>query len=130
MESIASRSGYRLGQTQFAGTFIIHGEPVKLKEAFIMENSRVYIPLRESVALLGGTLKQEPGTGALVITIGSYTVTHKPLTDQAVVNGKSVQMIASLKENGRLYLPLGSMPGLFGLQLKWTPQEHTVIFQN
>lgn len=130
MESIASRSGYRLGQTQFAGTFIIHGEPVKLKEAFIMENSRVYIPLRESVALLGGTLKQEPGTGALVITIGSYTVTHKPLTDQAVVNGKSVQMIASLKENGRLYLPLGSMPGLFGLQLKWTPQEQTVIFQN
>ncbi|WNS41133.1 L,D-transpeptidase family protein [Paenibacillus sp. MMS20-IR301] len=130
MASLASASGYRLGQKQFAGTFMIDGAAVKLNEPLIMENGRVYLPLRESVALLGGTLQQEAGSGALIITIGSYTAIHKPLADLAVVNGKNVKMIASLKQDGRLYLPLGSLPALFGLQLKWEPQEQTVFFQN
>lgn len=130
MESIASANGYSLGQNQFAGTFIIHGQAVKLKQQLFIENSRVYIPLRESVAVLGGTLQQEAGTGALIITIGNYSVTHKPLTGQAIVNGKAVTISSSINKNGLLYLPLGSLPGLFGLQLKWAPQERTVTFQS
>ncbi|KAI7259981.1 hypothetical protein KC345_g10169 [Hortaea werneckii] len=126
MESIASANGYSLGQNQFAGAFIIQGEVVKVKELFVMENSRVYIPLRESVALLGGTLKQEAGTGALIITIGGYTVVHTPLSERANVNGTTVAMLASRSVNGRLYIPLGSLTPLFGLPFTWNAKEGAV----
>lgn len=128
MESIASKAGYALGHKVFAGTFIIHGETVKLKDPFVEEDSKVFIPLRESVALLGGTLKLQPGTGALIITIGDHTVVHKPLTAQAVVNGKAVAMTASRLESSRLLIPLDSVTGLFGLQFTWKPQGQTVTF--
>lgn len=128
MEGIASKAGYSLGKTMFAGTFVIHGEPVKLKDSLLLQDSRVFIPLRESVTVLGGTLKQEPGTGALIITIGNHSVTHKPLTDQAVVNGRSVKIPASRNVNNKLLIPLSSLPGLFGLQFTYDAQAKTVTF--
>lgn len=128
MESIASKAGYTLGHNVFAGTFILHGEAVKLKDPFVEENSQIFIPLRESVALLGGTLKQQPGTGALMITIGDRTVIHKPQTAQAVVNGKTVTITASRLKNSRLLIPLESLTGLFGLPYTWKSKDHTVIF--
>ncbi|WP_074083204.1 MULTISPECIES: L,D-transpeptidase family protein [Paenibacillus] len=128
LDSIAANNGYSLGVTAFAGTFIINGKPLKLKDDLILENSRVFVPLRETVALLGGTLKPQAGTGALEITIGKRTVTHKPLTTQAVVQGQTLSMIASKNVNNRLYLPLGSLTELFGLSFKWSKQEATVTF--
>lgn len=119
MENIASKAGYLLGQKSFAGTFIINGETVKLKTPFVEDNSRIYIPLREAVSLLGGTLKQEAGTGALIITIGSRTVIHTPLSANAAVNGTTVAMLASRKVNGSLYIPLGSLTPLFGIPFTW-----------
>ncbi|KWX79248.1 L,D-transpeptidase family protein [Paenibacillus jilunlii] len=128
LESIAVKSGYSIGSTTFAGTFIINGKPSKLKNDFVVENSRVFVPLRETVALLGGTLTKDAGTGALVITIGNRTVTHKPLTAQAVVQGTTISMTASKNVNNRLYLPLGSLTELFGLSFKWSKQDATVTF--
>ncbi|MEC0170392.1 L,D-transpeptidase family protein [Paenibacillus graminis] len=128
LESIAVKSGYSIGSTTFAGTFIIKGKASKLKNDFVLENSRVFVPLRETVALLGGTLTQDAGTGALVITIGNRTVTHKPLTAQAVVQGTTKSMTASKNVNNRLYLPLGSLTELFGLSFKWSMQDATVTF--
>ncbi|MEK5235206.1 L,D-transpeptidase family protein [Paenibacillus sp. FSL L8-0470] len=128
METIASKAGYTLGHKVFAGTYIIHGESVKLKDPFVVEDSKVFIPLRESVALWGGTLKLQPGTGALIITIGDHTVIHKPQTAQAVVNGKVVAMTASRLESSRLLIPLDNVTGLFGLQFTWKPKEQTVTF--
>ncbi|MNC51181.1 hypothetical protein D3C75_1004630 [compost metagenome] len=112
----------------FAGTFIIDGKPLKLKDHFVLENSRVFVPLRETVALLGGTLTQDAGTGVLIITIGNRTVAHRPLTAQAVVQGRTISMTASKNVNNRLYLPLGSLTELFGLSFKWSKQDATVTF--
>ncbi|MNO16806.1 putative L,D-transpeptidase YkuD [compost metagenome] len=128
LESIAAKSGYSLGFTMFAGTFIIDGKPLKLKDHFVLENSRVFVPLRETVALLGGTLTQDAGTGVLIITIGNRTVAHRPLTAQAVVQGRTISMTASKNVNNRLYLPLGSLTELFGLSFKWSKQDATVTF--
>lgn len=128
MESLAVKNGYSLGTATFVGSFVIDGKAVKLKDEFVVENSRVFVPLKESVALLGGTLQQDPGTGALIITIGNRTAMHKPLTTQATVNGTTVAMTASKNVNNRLYLPLGSLTELFGLQFKWSKQEATVTF--
>lgn len=126
MESIASAKGYSLGLSQFAGIFIIGGEAVQVKENFVMESSRVYIPLRESAALLGATLKQEAGTGALIITSGHHSVVHKPLSGKALVNGKAVPMLPSRNVNGRLYIPLGSLTQFFGLSFTWNAKERAV----
>lgn len=109
-----------------AGAFIVEGETVKVKDSFVMENSRVYIPLRESVALLGGSLTQEPATGSLIIKIGNYTAVHKPLSGKARVNGKEVTILASQNINGRLYIPLSSLTPLFGLSFTWNAKEGTV----
>ncbi|WP_019913057.1 L,D-transpeptidase family protein [Paenibacillus sp. HW567] len=128
MESLAVNSGYSLGSTTIAGSFVIDGKAVKLKDEFVLENSRVFVPLKESVALLGGTLQQDPGTGSLIITIGNRTAVHKPLTNQATVNGTTVAITASKNVNNRLYLPLGSLTDLFGLQFKWSKQKSTVTF--
>lgn len=126
MESIATKNGYSVGSKMFAGAFELDGVTTKLKDPFLMDNSRVFVPLRESVALLGGTLQSKAGTGALLITIGNRTVAHQPLSDQAVVNGKTLTIPASRNENGRLMIPLSILPELFGIQVQWSSQSQSV----
>mgnify|MGYP001194430636 CR=1 FL=1 len=130
MEHIAIKNGYPLGSKTFAANLIINGVSTRLKDSFVLDHSRVFIPLRESVALLGGTLQQDERTGALIITLGKYKVTHQPLSSTAVVNGKSVTMLPSRTENNRLLIPLGSLPELFGIQVKWNPQAESVTILN
>lgn len=126
MENIASSAGYVLGQKSFAGSFIINGKTVELNAPFIEDNFRIYIPLREAVSLLGGTLQQEAGTGALIITVGGRSVIHKPLSANAAVNGITVAMLASRNVNGRLYIPLNSLTPLFGLPFTWDAKKAAV----
>jgi hypothetical protein len=126
MERIASKNGYPLGNKLVPGTFIVGGVSVKQKDPFVVEQSRVYIPLKEFVSLTGGTLQRDDRTGELTITAGGRKITHKPLTGKAVVNGKPVDMLPSKNVNNRLLIPLGSVPALFGLQVKWNPQAQSV----
>ncbi|WP_342548552.1 L,D-transpeptidase family protein [Paenibacillus sp. FSL P2-0089] len=126
MAGIAEKNGYRLGSTMIAGAFVKGGEKLPVKNSFLLEDSRVYIPLSESVKLLGGSLMQEAGTGALIITIGKKTAVHKPLSTKAKVNGKTVEMLASKSVDGRLYIPLGSLTPLFGLPFTWNAKEGAV----
>ncbi|WP_339222695.1 L,D-transpeptidase family protein [Paenibacillus sp. FSL H8-0332] len=126
MAGIAEKNGYRLGSTMIAGAFVKGGEKLPVKNSFLLEDSRVYIPLSESVKLLGGSLMQEAGTGALIITVGKNTAVHKPLSTKAKVNGKTVVMLASKSIDGRLYIPLGSLTPLFGLPFTWNAKDGVV----
>lgn len=126
MASIAEKNGYRLGSKMIAGTFIKNGEKTKVKDSFLLEDSRVYIPLKETVALLGGSLQQEAGTGALIITVGKYTAVHKPLSESAKVNGRTVKMLASKRVDGRIYIPLGSLTQVLGVPFTWNAQDGAV----
>ncbi|QUL56009.1 L,D-transpeptidase family protein [Paenibacillus tritici] len=126
MAGIAEKNGYRLGSTMFAGAFIRGGQKLPVKDSFLLEDSRVYIPLRESVMLLGGSLMQEKGTGSLIIHIGKNTAVHRPLSNTAKVNGKTVAMLPSKSVDGRLYIPLGSLTPLFGLPFTWSAKEAAV----
>ncbi|WP_340021674.1 L,D-transpeptidase family protein [Paenibacillus sp. FSL K6-1096] len=126
MASIAEKNGYRLGSKMIAGSFIRNGEKTKVKDSFLLEDSRVYIPLRETVALLGGSLQQQAGTGAIVITVGKYTAIHKPLSESAQVNGKAVKMLASKRVDGRVYIPLGSLTQLLGVPFTWNAKDGAV----
>ncbi|WP_246317415.1 L,D-transpeptidase family protein [Paenibacillus agri] len=126
MESIAVNHGYAVGKTLVPGTFIVGGVSTKLQEPFVVEQSRVYVPLKELVTLSGGTMNRNAGTGELTIAIGNRSVTHKPLSDKAVVNGTSVTMLPSRNVNDRLLIPLSSVPALFGINVKWNPQQQSV----
>lgn len=126
MENIAAKNGYAVGSKRFAGVIEVDGVTTKLNDPFILDNSRVFIPLRESVALLGGSLQSEPGTGALLITIGNRTVTHKPLSDKAIVNGKSITILPSRNENNRLLIPLSVLPDLFSIPVQWDSQAKVI----
>ncbi|WP_025689204.1 L,D-transpeptidase family protein [Paenibacillus zanthoxyli] len=125
MESIARKNGYILGTNTFAGTIAVNGAATKLSQPFILENSRVYVPLRETASVLGAKLGLD-SEGALTITMGSRTASHKPLADYATVNGAKVGMLASRNESGTLMIPLSSVPLLFGVQIKWTGSSGTV----
>ncbi|WP_052410092.1 L,D-transpeptidase family protein [Paenibacillus durus] len=125
MESIARKYGYVLGTNTFAGTIVVNGGATKLSQPFILENSRVYVPLRETASVLGAKLGLD-SEGALTITMGSRAASHKPLADYATVNGAKVAILASRNENGTLMIPLSSVPLLFGVQIKWTGSSSTV----
>ncbi|AHV96016.1 L,D-transpeptidase family protein [Paenibacillus sabinae] len=125
MESIARKYGYILGTNTFAGTIAVNGVATKLSQPFILENSRVYVPLRETATVLGAKLGLD-AEGALTITKGTRTASHKPLTDYAIVGGTKAAMLASRNENGTLMIPLSSVPLLFGVQIQWTGSSGTV----
>ncbi|GGG00312.1 hypothetical protein GCM10010912_51480 [Paenibacillus albidus] len=129
METLATNNGYKLGSKSFAGSIMLNGVSTKLKDPFMLKNSRVYVPLRESVAVLGGTLQRDAASGALIITAFGRTVKHVPLTGKATVNGKTVTMIPSLDENNRLMLPLGSLPALLGLDVEWKAGSKTAVIK-
>ncbi|MBT2291018.1 L,D-transpeptidase family protein [Paenibacillus albidus] len=129
METLATNHGYKLGSKSFAGSIMLNGVSTKLKAPFMLKNSRVYVPLRESVAVLGGTLQRDAASGALIITAFGRTVKHVPFTGKATVNGKTVTMIPSLNENNRLMLPLGSLPALLGLDVEWKAGSKTAVIK-
>ncbi|MFD1775863.1 L,D-transpeptidase family protein [Paenibacillus rhizophilus] len=126
MESIARKYGYVLEQKTVDGTIVINnGTAIKLSSPFLVKDSRVYVPLRETASVLGAKLGLD-SEGALTITAGGRTASHKPLTDYATVNGTKVSMLASRNESGTLMIPLSSVPLLFGVQIQWTGSSSTV----
>lgn len=126
MESIAVKHGYPVGKSLIPGTFIVNGKSTKLKDPFVVEQSRVFIPLTELVALTGGSISRNAASGELTIAIGGRKVTHQPLSGKASVNGNPVTILSSKNVNNRLMIPLSSVPVLFGLQVKWNPQQQSV----
>jgi len=126
MESIAALHGYYLGGTMFAGTLSYNGVAAELKQQLVMDNSRIYLPLRESIALLGGRVNWNADEELLTITRGERTVTHKPLSDTAQVNGRPVAIIPSFKHNNTVMFPLKNFPELLGVQVKWDAATKTV----
>lgn len=126
MQSIAVKSGYPLGQTLVAGSFVRDGETIIPQSPFLIEQSRVFVPLRETVTLLGGSVNIDAASGDIVMKLGRHTVTHQPLGYTANVDGKSVAMLPSRNVGGRLYLPLSSLAPLFGIVPAWNPQAKAV----
>ncbi|WP_150265527.1 L,D-transpeptidase family protein [Paenibacillus tepidiphilus] len=125
MKEIAKRHGYPLGKMTFAGAITAGGTTVQLEQPFLLEQSRVYVPLREAAGVVGAVLGQEAG-GALVITRGGHRAVLKPLADTVTVNGEVQKMLPTRYLSGRLMLPLSAFPQVFGVQFKWDQTSKTV----
>ena len=126
MESLASKNGYVLGRTLFAGTLIFNDVSTKLNQPLVMENSRLYVPLRELMKLLGGEVKWNNQEEMLTLKWGDRTINYKPLNSTATVNGKAIAILPSLNQNNSVMIPLKNIPELLGVQVKWNAQLKTV----
>ncbi|MGF7050516.1 hypothetical protein J2T13_005065 [Paenibacillus sp. DS2015] len=129
-EQIAINHGKLPTVKVFAGKLIIDGKKNTLKEPLVLEDSRVYIPLRESIKLLGANLQWNNKTETIAMVINGRTITHKPLTNQATVDGKNVKIIASRYQGETVMLSLKSLLQLSGLQGKWDSKSKAAIINN
>lgn len=127
---IAEKHGYSTGLNKFDGTLVINGEQVKLEEKLMMMSGRIYIPMRACFELLGGNVLWNSKTGTVQINIGDRTITHKALSDKAVVNEKLIDMTASLYQGNTLMLPLRNISEISGFTVKWDSTTSTVYISS
>lgn len=129
-EEIARNSGYRLGEQKFEGRLLIDNKEADLRNDTILYDSRIYIPLRACIELLGGEVLWNNQTKTATIKIGSRTVVHRALSDQAAVNGKSVKITASKYRDNSLMLPLRNFSELSGYSVQWDGATNTVSIRS
>lgn len=129
-EEIARNSGYRLGEQKFEGRLLIDNKEADLRNDMILYDSRIYIPLRACIELLGGEVLWNNQTKTATLRIGSRTIVHQALTGQATVNGKTVKITASRYRDDSLMLPLRNFSELSGYSVQWDGTTNTVSIRS
>ncbi|GGN97830.1 L,D-transpeptidase family protein [Saccharibacillus kuerlensis] len=126
-EQIAAKNGYSLNVTdKFTGKVFVNGKLQTVKDDILMIDSRLYMPLREGLELLGGTVNWNAKTMTVTSKVGSKTIVHKAKSSTAKVNGKSVNMTASRFVGNKLYIPLRDVSKLSGYTVKWYGKDNMV----
>lgn len=125
-KDIAQKSGYRIGEQKFEGRLLIDNREAALRNDIVLYDSRIYIPLRACIELLGGEVLWNDQTKTATIKIGTRTIVHKALSEQAVVNGKNVKITASKNRENSLMLPLRNFSELSGYTVQWDGTSNTV----
>ncbi|MGN7356465.1 L,D-transpeptidase family protein [Paenibacillus sp. SAF-054] len=125
-EDIAQKSGYRVGEQIFEGRLLIDKKEAAMRNDIILYQSRIYIPLRAGIELLGGEVQWNGQNQTATIKIGNRTIVHKALSSQAVVNGKTVKITASRMRDNSLMLPLRNFSELSGYGVQWDGASNTV----
>ncbi|HEY2494338.1 MAG TPA: L,D-transpeptidase family protein [Paenibacillus sp.] len=129
-EQIAINNGKLPDTKVLTGKLIIDGKKHTLKEPLVLEDSRVYIPLRESIRLLGANLQWNNKTETITMLVNGHTITHKPLSNQATVDGVRVEIIESRYQGETVMISLKSLLQLSGLQGKWDSKSNAAIIYN
>ncbi|MCJ8014927.1 L,D-transpeptidase family protein [Paenibacillus sp. KQZ6P-2] len=125
-EEIAQKSGYHVGEQKFEGRLLIDNKEAALRSDIVLYDSRIYIPLRACVELLGGEVLWNNQSKKATLKIGDRTIVHQALSDQAVVNGKTIKITASRFRDNSLMLPLRNFSELSGYTVQWDNASHTV----
>ncbi|WP_458631435.1 L,D-transpeptidase family protein [Paenibacillus sp. CMAA1364] len=129
-EEIAKKNGYPIGVKVFSGRVFINAEERTLKDPLELVNSRLYIPLRECMELLGASVQWDNEAKLATISIGGRTLIHKPLTSIATVNGNEVTIIPSRYQGSTVMLPLRNTLELIGIQVTWQSENNTLYLSN
>ncbi|MBE9917582.1 L,D-transpeptidase family protein [Paenibacillus donghaensis] len=129
-EEIARNSGYQVGEQKFEGRLLVNNRESALLSDIVLYDSRIYVPLRACIELLGGEVLWNNQTKTATLTIGSRTIIHKALSSQASVNGKTIKITASRYRNDALMLPLRDFSQLSGYSVGWDAPSNTVSIQS
>jgi hypothetical protein len=126
LAKIASGQGYALGVQKLDGKLVVDGEGIRIEGDLLMADSRIYIPMRECLELLGADVRWNRKGGTVEAAIGKLEVSHKPLTGKAVVNGKTVKIAPSRLMGNMIMLPLRNVEPLTGFAARWDDKTNTV----
>ena len=126
-EQIAANNGYELdSDSKFTGSVFLNGKRKSMDDAIMNIDSRLYMPLREGIEMLGGTVNWNAKNMTVTAGVSGKTIVHKAEAKTAKVNGKSVNMTASRFVGNKLYIPLRDVSKLSGYTVKWYGDKNMV----
>lgn len=100
-------------------------------EPFIQQPGYMMIPVRYVLEALGlGEDQMTYGGGLACITYANRTIELNVGSDIARVNGANIKMQTKvINKNGRLYIPIGEIAKLLGINKTWDAANKTAIFE-
>jgi len=128
-EAIAAKRGFMNPAdlvAAFTGKLSVNGETMTFRTPLIKADGRVYVPLRELTALLGGVIRVDANTREITAELGIHTVTHVPLTNTATVDGEPVHILPSRVHKYTVMLPLKDLARLSGYYVTWDARTQTI----
>jgi len=95
--------------------YTLNGQPASLTEEPHDQNGTVYVPFKQVVEGLGGSVTWDNQTKTATATIGQWAANFMLAADTADVNGTTVQFSApSYVDNGELYVPADFFHNAYG----------------
>nr|WP_274363553.1 MULTISPECIES: L,D-transpeptidase family protein [unclassified Paenibacillus] len=126
-DEIAAKHQYPLLKT-FKGTLMIDGETKPVERELILYKDRVFVPLRNSFELIGGTILWDQSAKTVTATIGNRTIVHQAETKSVEVNGEPMELtLESRNLNGTIMIPLRDVAQMSGYNVEWDAMSHTII---
>ncbi|WP_269466228.1 L,D-transpeptidase family protein [Paenibacillus crassostreae] len=129
-EEIAIKNGYQMGIELFEGKVIINGVERELSQPLQIVDSQIFIPMRECLELLGANVQWSNRSQMVTIKMGSRTISHKPLTNKATVNGESITITASRYQGTSVMLPLRNILELSAVEVEWDNKNKVITLTN
>ena len=95
--------------------YTLNGQPAQIAEEPHDQNGMTYVPFKQVVDALGGTITWDNETKTASATIGQWTANFMLAADTADVNGTTVQFPApSYVDGGELYVPAEFFHNAYG----------------
>lgn len=95
--------------------YTLNGQPAQLTEEPHDQNGTLYVPFKQVVDALGGSVTWDNEAKTATAVIGQWTATFMLASDTADVNGTAVPFPApSYVEGGELYVPADFFRAAYG----------------
>lgn len=95
--------------------YTLNGQPSAIAEEPHDQEGTIYVPYKQVIEALGGTVTWDNSTKTAAGTVGQWTATFMLAADTADVNGTTVQFPApSYVDNGELYVPAEFFHNAYG----------------
>ncbi|WP_318653378.1 L,D-transpeptidase family protein [Paenibacillus rhizovicinus] len=117
-DAIAVQHGYSVLQ-HYAGKLLLNGKTMALEHQLMIDDSRVFIPMREIFEMLGAKVNWDGASQTVTAVVGSQTIAFQPLASVVDVNGSIQTMTPSKVVDSAVMLPLRDLAELTGYQVVW-----------
>jgi hypothetical protein len=129
-KEIAEASGFNIGAPQFTGKLSIDGEEHVFTVPPIEAGYTVYVPLRELVTAMGGTIRWDNAKNEVTGKIGNNTFSHATEAAEVTLNGQTIPITPSIEENGTIMMPLRDFGKLVGYAVRWDGNSQTAYLNS
>jgi Copper amine oxidase N-terminal domain. len=111
--------------------YVILGQETNLSTEPFLKDGKHYVPLREVVQALGGTVSYDNATKTATATISPWVATVTPNTTAVDVSGKAVTLTApTFIEDDVLYVPYDFFYNAYGYEVTFKEGTVTIVNPN